>query len=42
MKGISLAIENLIEITKKNDGFLVFSENGKIVRIKARDLDKTA
>lgn len=38
MKGISLAIAKLIETTRQNDGYLVFSENGKIIRIKARDL----
>lgn len=36
--GISLAFERLVEQKKKEDAELVFSENGKIVRIKARDL----
>ena len=37
-QGVQLAIHRLIERTKKEDGELVFSKNGKIVRIKARDL----
>ena len=38
LKGIALAYERLVEQKKKDDGELVFSENGKIVRVKARDL----
>ena len=37
-EGVKLSIRRLIERTKKEDGELVFSENGKIVRVKARDL----
>lgn len=36
--GVKLAIQRLIERTKKEDGELVVSRNGKIVRVKARDL----
>ena len=36
--GVKLSIQRLIERTKKEDGELVVSRNGKIVRIKARDL----
>jgi hypothetical protein len=38
MKGARLAVERLIEESKKNDDYLVFSEKGKIVKIKARKL----
>lgn len=38
-KGVKLAIRRLIEKTKKEDGELVISKNGKVVRIKARDLN---
>ena len=36
--GVKLAIQRLIERTKKEDGELVISKDGKVVRIKARDL----
>lgn len=38
--GVKLAIERLIERTKKEDGELVISRNGKIVRVRARELNK--
>lgn len=37
-EGVKLAIRRLIERTKKEDGELVISRDGKIVRVKARDL----
>ncbi len=37
-EGVQLAIKRLIERTKKEDGDLVVSRDGKIVRVKARDL----
>jgi len=37
-EGVKLAIQRLIERTKSEDGELVISRDGKIVRIKARDL----
>ena len=37
-KGLELSFQKLVERTKKEDGELVFSNNGKIVRIKARDI----
>jgi hypothetical protein len=40
MKGVHLAIEKLIAASLKNDDYLVYSENGKIVRVKARELKK--
>lgn len=36
--GVKLAIYRLIEQTKKEDGELVISDNGKVVKVKARDL----
>ena len=37
-EGVKLAIQRLIERTKKEDGELVISRDGKVVRVKARDL----
>ena len=37
-KGVKLAIHRLIEQTKKEDGELVVSRDGKVVKIRARDL----
>jgi hypothetical protein len=36
--GVKLSIQRLIEQTKKEDGELVVSRNGKILKIKAREL----
>ena len=36
--GVKLSIQRLIERTMKEDGELVVSRDGKIVRVKARDL----
>jgi len=38
-EGVKLAIKRLIEKTKKEDGELVISKDGKIVKIKAREMD---
>ena len=38
IKGLTLTYERLVEQKKKEDGELVFSENGKIITVKARDL----
>lgn len=40
IKGARLAVERLIEESKKNDDYLVFSEKGKIVKVKARKLKR--
>ncbi len=37
-EGTKLALHRLIEKKKREDGYLVFSENGKIVRLRARDM----
>jgi hypothetical protein len=42
LKGARLAVEKLIKEAQKNDEYLVFSENGKIVKVKARKLKKKA
>jgi len=39
-KGLQLSFQRLVEKTAKEDGELIFSENGKIVRVKAKDLLK--
>ena len=36
-KGLELTFERLLAAKRKEDGEFVFSENGKIIRIKARD-----
>ena len=38
MLGLKLTNQNLIKEKKKNDGTLVFYKDGKIVKVKARDL----
>lgn len=37
-KGLEISYQRLVEKTKKEDGSLVFSKDGKIIRVKARDL----
>lgn len=37
-EGVKLAIQRLIDRTKKEDGELVIYKDGKVVRVKARDL----
>lgn len=37
-KGFDLAFKKLVEAKRLTDGSLVFSKNGKIVKIKARDI----
>ena len=36
--GIELAVERLIRKKQKEDGELVFSKNGEVVIVKAKDL----
>ena len=38
LKGMTLAFDRLLEKKAKEDGYLVFSENGKIVHVSAREL----
>ena len=42
LQGIELSYNRLLSDKQKEDGDLVFSENGKIVRVKARKLKKTS
>lgn len=37
-KGVDLAYKRLVIKRQKEDGELIFSEDGKIVRVKAKDL----
>ncbi len=37
--GTKLAFKRLVEKAKLNDDCLVFSENGKVVKVKARTLN---
>jgi hypothetical protein len=36
--GTKLAFQRLVEKAKKNDDYLVFSKNGKVIKVKARSL----
>ena len=40
LKGLEISFEKLVKEKAKNDEELVFSENGEIVRIKAKDILK--
>lgn len=40
LKGCQLAIDKLIEKKIKDNAYLVVSENGKVVKVKAADLKK--
>lgn len=39
-KGLDIVLQKLIEKKSKEDGELVFYQDGQIVRIKAKDLNK--
>lgn len=38
LQGLELAFRRLVEEKKREDGELVFSKDGKIYKVKARDL----
>jgi hypothetical protein len=38
LKGIEIAFENLVAKKKKDDSEFVFSKDGKIIKVKAKDL----
>src|SRR5215204_392535 len=40
LEGSKLALKRLIEKKEKDDGYLVFSENEKVVKIKAKDMQR--
>ena len=37
-RALAVSFQKLVEKTKKEDGELLFSKDGKVVRVKARDL----
>ena len=42
LKGGKLAIERLIERKRKDNSYIVVSENGKVVKLNARDIPPNA
>lgn len=40
IKGLDLTFINLLRSKQKEDGEFIFSENGKIIRIKANEMKK--
>jgi len=38
LQGTTLAIERMIERKRKEDGYIVVSRDGKVIKIKARDI----
>ena len=40
LKGGKLAIERLLEKKRKDNSFIIISENGKVVRLNAKDFKK--
>lgn len=38
LKGIEISFDKLLKTTQKENGELVVSKNGKVVRVKARNL----
>lgn len=36
--GTKLAFQRLVEKTKISDDYLIFSENGKVIKVKARSI----
>ena len=40
LKGGKLAIERLLERKRKDNSFVVISENGKVVKVEAKTLKK--
>ncbi|MEI6753390.1 MAG: hypothetical protein WCK78_09490 [Paludibacter sp.] len=41
LKGIGVSYNKLLKTTQKENGELVVSKNGKVVRVKARNLKPT-
>ncbi len=40
LKGGKLAIERLLEKKRKDDSYVIVSDNGKVVRLNAKDFKK--
>ena len=38
LKGLQISFEKLVKEKAKNDEDLIFGENGKIIRVKAKDI----
>lgn len=38
LEGCRIAFERLVERKKREDGYLIFSDKGKIVKVKAKDI----
>lgn len=38
LQGLDLSFQRLLITKEKEDGELIFSENGQIIRVKAKDL----
>jgi len=41
LQGIEISFNKLLSERQKEDGELIFSENGKVMNVKARDLKET-
>ena len=41
LQGIEISFNKLLSERQKEDGELIFSENGKVINVKARTLKKT-
>ena len=41
LQGIEISYNKLLTERQKEDGELLFSENGKVIKVKARDLKMT-
>ena len=41
LEGIELSFKKLVETKSREDGELIFSKGGKIIKVKARELQKT-
>ena len=37
-KGLDLSFKKLVKTKQQTDGVLLFSENGKIIKVKAKDI----
>ncbi|MDD4968898.1 MAG: hypothetical protein PHT07_05670 [Paludibacter sp.] len=42
LQGIEMSYNKLLSDRQKEDGDLIFSENGKVIKVKARELKKTS
>ncbi len=40
LQGTKLAVERLIEQTRKENGYLVVSQDGKVVKLYAKDIKR--